>query len=124
MPAPDGPQWQFVHVPPTESWHDTHQIVAYPKDVDPTKKPESDVGVMNWFKTGGQVSELFVGRDFRRRGVATGMWNEAQRIAQQDPSVPAPRHNPMRSRAGDKWARSVGGELPPLDGGKYTPYYE
>lgn len=124
MPAPNGPQWKFLHRAPTEPWQSTHQIIAYPGDVNPEEAPEADVGMMEWFKNNGRVSELFVGKEFRRKGVATGMWNEAKRISKENPEIPEPRHNPQRSRKGDAWARSVGGDLPPLEDGKYMPYYD
>jgi ribosomal protein S18 acetylase RimI-like enzyme len=83
---------------------------------------ESDVGIMQWGDQGGKITELYVGKDFRRQGVATGMMEHARRIAKENPNVPEPQHNQFRSRAGDAWARKVGGDVPPLDKGGFMPY--
>lgn len=122
MPAPDGPQFRFLYQRPTESWHDYHLLDAVPADKEPDTG--NSVGHMTWFKNSGVVSELFVGEQNRRQGIATNLWNEAQRLSRQDPSIPAPKHSSFRSRSGDAWAKKVGGELPPLDNDEYTEYYD
>jgi hypothetical protein len=58
-----------------------------------------------------QIRNIGVGEQFQRRGVATSMWNEGQRLAEER-GIPAPKHSPDRTNAGDAWARSVGGRLP------------
>lgn len=122
MPAPDGPQWQFVHDAPEH--HYEHTLIAYPQGVTPSQNPSNHIGYMSWVKGSGIVSDVMVKPNFRRQGVATALWNEANKIAQQTPTVPAPRHNSMRSRVGDQWARSVGGEVPPLKGDQFMPYVD
>lgn len=47
-----------------------------------------------------------------RRGVATSMWHEGHRLAEQNARIPKPKHSPDRTAMGDAWARSVGGRLP------------
>jgi hypothetical protein len=45
-----------------------------------------------------------IGVDFRRRGVATGMWQHAQQAGLN------PVHSPDRTDKGDAWAKSVSGD--------------
>jgi GNAT superfamily N-acetyltransferase len=58
------------------------------------------------------VGALVVTPEYRRRGIATGLWAAAHAYAERY-GLPAPRHSEERSDDGDAWARSVGGELPP-----------
>jgi hypothetical protein len=68
------------------------------------------VGDLLW--TSKEVSNIGVAADQQRRGVATGMWQEAHRLAAENARVPQPKHSSDRTAAGDAWARSVGGRLP------------
>jgi hypothetical protein len=52
----------------------------------------------------------------RRQGLATKLWNEVQQHSQETPGVPEPKHSPTRTRAGEAWAKKVGGEVPPRGG--------
>jgi hypothetical protein len=67
------------------------------------------VGTMLWDSK--HIRNINTNPGFERRGVATSMWNEGQRLASES-GVPAPKHSPDRTAAGDAWARSVGGRLP------------
>lgn len=71
------------------------------------------VGHMVW--TGILIRDIDVVESYRRRGVATALWNEAQRLAAGDPEIPEPRHSPARTDDGDAWAMAVGGALPERD---------
>jgi hypothetical protein len=47
-------------------------------------------------------------------GMATEMWNHANRVADAAKgNVPHPEHSSSRTDAGDAWAKSVGGYIPP-----------
>ena len=70
----------------------------------------SKVGEMIWNSKG--IRNIGVGEQFQRRGVATAMWGEGQRLASENRKIPQPKHSPERTKAGDAWARSVGGPLP------------
>lgn len=58
------------------------------------------------------VRNVKVPEQFQRKGVATALWNEAQRLASDSSRIPAPKHSADRTNDGDAWARSVGGKLP------------
>ena len=62
-----------------------------------------------------QVRSLLVKKDFRRKGVATGLWNYAERAGLN------PEHSPQRTKEGDLWAKSLGTPLPKLTRENY-PY--
>ncbi len=103
-----GPQFEYVG---TEDWtfpggHGGawHRVVA--------KVGDEEVGDLMW--NAERVGGLSVDEAHRRKGIATGLWNEAHRVAAEREGVQPPRHSPERTDAGDAWARSVGGTLPPL----------
>lgn len=75
---------------------------------DPTDKM---VGQLHQ-RDDGTVSAIEVHPKHRRSGVATKMWNIVNSISQQDKSIPAPKHATSRTAAGDKFAKSIGGEIP------------
>ena len=51
----------------------------------------------------GMVDMVKTRADHRRKGVATGMWRQAQKVGLN------PKHSTIRSEAGDAWAKKVGG---------------
>jgi hypothetical protein len=71
---------------------------------------QAHVGEMLW--TSKRISNILVGGQFQRRGVATSMWNEGHRLASENARIPAPKHSSDRTNAGDAWARAVGGRVP------------
>ena len=60
----------------------------------------------------GEVTWIEVVPEWRRKRVATVMWEIASTVV--EPGWPAPHHSKDRTLEGDAWARSVGGELPAL----------
>ncbi len=68
------------------------------------------VGDMLWDSKG--IRNIGVPADQQRRGVATQLWQEGQRLSSENAKIPAPKHSADRTKAGDAWARSVGGRLP------------
>ena len=110
MPKPDGPQWRYTYQAPNpHNYQNEEHIIR-------AATPEGrEIGRLRWWTVGGAVSDVAVSPNFRRRGVATGMWNEAYRLNAQDPDIVSPSHSSSRTDEGDAWARSVGGELPERD---------
>jgi hypothetical protein len=101
---------QFQHiVPPMPEGYDAPQQHYLNATVE-----GKNVGTLGW--THEEVGSLFVRPSFRRQGVATSLWNEAHRIANENTSVPPPKHSSTRSDEGDVWAKAVGGSLPPRRG--------
>ena len=103
MPADDKLGTQFRYVAPSMG-NRLHEVQVSLSD-DPT-----DVAHLAWNARG--VHNIEVPTEHQRRGVATGLWNEAHRLAEQNARIPAPKHSADRTTEGDAWARSVGGRLP------------
>lgn len=101
-----GPQFQYRLVEgtkgvPAMDGGEHHEVTAL--------HPETGekMGHLTW--DNDFVDHVSTMPSFRRQGVATGMWNYAHSIAKEG-TVPAPKHSPIKSEAGQKWADSVGGE--------------
>lgn len=76
-----------------------HRIVAqYPSGYP--------VGHLTWHPQTHKITGLNVDPDEQRKGIATAMWKMGQSIR------PRPQHSADRTRAGEAWAKSVGGRLP------------
>lgn len=108
-PQFDGMQLQYTRwkdVPHSE--HNIHIV----------KDSGGTVARMVW-DSEGVVDNLHVDSNLQRRGLATRMWNYAQQLSEQDPTIPPIKHSNRRSKAGDSWARKVGGDIPPLKDGKF-----
>jgi GNAT superfamily N-acetyltransferase len=63
----------------------------------------------------GEIVGLSVVPKYRRRGIATALYDAAMTW----PGVNPPRHSAFRTVSGEYWARSVGGYLPRLHNGRY-----
>ena len=64
----------------------------------------------------GRIENVEVSSEERRKGVATSMYEMARKLAQESRgAIPYPEHSPARTATGDKWARAVGGYVPPLE---------
>jgi ribosomal protein S18 acetylase RimI-like enzyme len=70
------------------------------------------VGYIEWHHKNGLVTGVEVTPEYRRRGVATELWNQAHKAASSTRGVPRPRHSSDRTDSGDSWAKSVGGPVP------------
>jgi hypothetical protein len=64
------------------------------------------VAQMTWHPETHAVTGITVDPEDRRKGIATAMWKMGQEVQ------PKPVHSADRTKAGDAWARSVGGRLP------------
>lgn len=102
MAADDSLGLQFQYRPP-EMGSNYHFLRA-------VSSGGSWVGDMNW--NSRHVHGVQVVPEHRRKGVATSLWNEGQRLASENAKIPAPKHSTDRTDDGDAWARSVGGRLP------------
>jgi len=71
---------------------------------------DKEVGQMEWFKKGGVIRNIDVDESHQRKGIATGMWNAAHKVAKEQ-GLATPKHDADSiSPSGMKWAYSVGGE--------------
>lgn len=87
MPRGSGPVQRL-------SWPDIKSIMA---NVD-----GQYVGHIFWNTDTGEVEDLWVNRDWQRRGIATALWERAK---SQDPNI---QHSPHQTPAGRSWAQHVG----------------
>ena len=93
------------------------------------------VGFIEWHKTTGEIMGVGTHPEFARQGLATHLMSYARQISADSQPGPkgvkgqrslfkmpvekphktivAPQHSTTRTEAGEKWARSVGGHLPP-----------
>ena len=80
------------------------------------------VGDMSWNDKTGEIQELYVNPGFRRKGVATELFNKADDYYYDPDNEKWVRHSPNRTEAGDAWAKAVGGmPVPPLANGTHLP---
>ena len=68
-------------------------------------------GWMQWDDQTGELQHIFTNWDERRQGIATRMWNRAQRLSSER-GITAPVHSRLRTDSGDAWAKSMGVKLP------------
>lgn len=103
-------QFKFVYEENPDEENERHNIYAVHK---PT---EQVVGMLSWSGSEGtdygHIQDVSVDKKYRRRGVATSMLREAQRISQETPSIQRPEHGVLRTPLGDKWAHSTGDWVP------------
>lgn len=64
----------------------------------------------------GKVMAVETHPKHRRQGLASTLWRAAQHNTEI--GAPAPQHSPTRTRAGEAWAKKVGGEVPPRRSGQ------
>ena len=77
------------------------------------------IGSIKWnLDMDGEVGGISVREDWQRKGVAQLLWNVATGLAEERGWF-GPSHSPNRTAAGDAFARSIGGPLPPLAGGEF-----
>lgn len=69
------------------------------------------IGHLRWNREGGEIDQVHVMPEHRRRGVATALWHEANRIAAEHAVAP-PQIGPERTQAGEALARSLGTDVP------------
>src|SRR5690348_12410037 len=67
-----------------------------------------EIGYMEWHPTRGEIEHINVDSRYRRKGIATNMWNVAHDAAATH-GIANPEHSEIRSDLGDEWAHSVGG---------------
>jgi GNAT superfamily N-acetyltransferase len=102
-------EYQFRYRPVKSE--ELHEVQAIHK---PTGEP---IGRMTWLNY-GPLDEIDVQHEHQRRGVATGMWNHAIRLADSsyykgvNKRIPMPEHSIFRTPAGDAWAKSTDDNVP------------
>ena len=92
----------------------THKAEKYGEVTVEASHPEH--GYLGSMRLGkfGDVLNIRVGESFRRKGVATGMWNYAKAQGLN------PQHSDSRTKEGDAWAASTGDPVP-YNNGIFNP---
>lgn len=70
------------------------------------------VGKLNWAHKSGNITGIYVPKEFRRQGVATALYNEGTRLSQSSRGVPKPKITDDRTDLGEAWSKSLGARLP------------
>ena len=65
-------------------------------------------GFIKWHPHTGEILDVFVGREDRRKGIATAMLKESRRIAKEK-GLAVPKHSKKRSDMGDAWIKAQRG---------------
>ena len=90
---------------------EVHSITARHSD-------HGQVGHFYWHPKTGEIKDVLVNGEHEGRGIATQMYKVAQQTSKSE-GLPAPKHSSKRTKAGDAWAKRVGGHLPPLKDGEF-----
>ena len=99
-----GTEWAQASPGERTGWHGS--------DADPGIRPMAS---MSWSHKTGEIHGIHTAPEHQRQGLASTLWQEGHRLANETRGVPTPRHSAQRTRAGDAWAKSVGGRLPRRD---------
>ena len=95
----------------TYKHYDTHPTSYELEAFHP--KSEDAIGYMRWDKKSGEIKDLSVNKEHRRKGVATGMYNEAITAANHK-GITEPQHSQVRTPEGEAWARSTSDYTPSM----------
>jgi len=71
------------------------------------------VGYIEWDIDSGEVDKIYVGKNLRRIGLGTYLWELATDWATENKQQP-PEHSSRRSHDGEMFAQSIGGYIPSL----------
>lgn len=86
-------------MPGSERFEGTFQLNAF-MDL-------KNVAYLKWGSTTGEIKMIWVHPEYRRRGIATDMYEYVQRLTSG-----MLIHSPRRTSQGNAWAHTVGGHLP------------
>jgi hypothetical protein len=98
----------------------SHELRAYrqPESGEKLHKFEEKaggkyLGSISWHAKTGRVSWIRTSEGYTGLGVATTLWNKANKLA-SDTGIKKPEHSIHRTAEGDKWAKSLGKSVPDL----------
>lgn len=73
---------------------------------------ENKIGWIRWQSNDeGRIAHIEIAKEYRRRGLATFLYDYAKTISLEKGITP-PRHHEVRTEAGEEWANSIGDEVP------------
>lgn len=70
------------------------------------------IGSINWEHDTGKITGVYVKPEYRRKGVATGLYNEAVRLSKASDDIPTPKHTSDLSDEGEAWVHSLNKPIP------------
>lgn len=109
--------------PQAESWESSEgHVVTYMPNLT---RQHPHLYLLSDKQSGKYLSNMVIGHEgkvdavethpkMRRQGLASELWHAAQQHAETTPGVPTPQHSTSRTRAGDAWAKKIGGDVPPV----------
>ena len=107
---------QFKYTAPSKrgffAYHQLQAIAPEVKNRNSQTGKGLVVGTLQWHPKTGDVNWVRTHQDYRGLGVATTMWEKANKLS-ADTGIKAPKHSKHRTEEGEAWAKQVGGEMPP-----------
>lgn len=107
---------QFRYTAPSKrgffAYHQLQAIAPEVKNRNSQTGKGLVVGTIQWHPKTGDVNWVRTHQDYRGLGVATTMWEKANKLS-ADTGIKAPKHSKHRTEEGEAWAKQVGGEMPP-----------
>jgi len=107
---------QFRYTAPSKrgffAYHQLQAIAPEVKNRNSQTGKGLVVGTLQWHPKTGDVNWVRTHQDYRGLGVATTMWEKANKLS-ADTGIKAPKHSKHRTEEGEAWAKQVGGEMPP-----------
>lgn len=70
---------------------------------------EQTIGALEWNKEDGNVKAIMVNPDYRRKGVATSLWDKAHEIS-NNKKIAKPVHATNATEEGAAWIRGYKGK--------------
>lgn len=71
------------------------------------KESGEEIATFSWHFQDGTVGVVGVSEKFRRKGIATKLWDEANLLASKVDDIPKPVHAAHQTPSGKKWAEAV-----------------
>ena len=106
---------QFRYTAPSKrgffAYHQLQAIAPEVKNRNSQTGKGLVVGTLQWHPKTGDVNWVRTHQDYRGLGVATTMWEKANKLS-ADTGIKAPKHSKHRTEEGEAWAKQVGGEMP------------
>jgi GNAT superfamily N-acetyltransferase len=88
----------------TYKYYNTHPTSHEIEAVHP--KTGESISYLRWNRNSGNIEDISVDKEHRRKGVATGMYRHAVALANST-GIVAPVHSAVKTAEGAAWAKSV-----------------
>ena len=85
----------------------THQLIDDHHLIEASNNEWSQLGSMEWSHKSGEIKDIQVNDEHQRQGLATAMYNYANKLSSSDKSVTKPKHAKSLTDEGKAWAKSL-----------------